>query len=323
MTATTMTHMPLWVQALLGGRERAPSLDYYALVLRLGLGAVFIIGGMSKLNLLLDPAREAYILELYMGPKGYINTFFADYLFTGALGEVLTPWRFLTLLSTWEFLSGLALVAGWLVRPIALIYAFLLWTFVIALPVVTTPDVAVAVKTYQAPALLVQIRDVGLSGMMIVLFNLGAGARSVDRWIAGDTVNTPGAARWNHLGLLLRLSVAAPFIVGGFFAGLPNIQSFATVSWLLVGIGVLIAAGIQVRVLGMAAAAVMLWYMATKISMDASILANLNSFKREIAFVAAGLVLAHAGGGRLFAVPGLWRGHQTGDERPHGGTAST
>ena len=46
----------------------------------------------------------------------------------------------------------------------------------------------------------------------------------------------------------------------------------------------------------------MLVFMAGKVGFDASVLANLNSFKRELAFLAAGGVLAYAGGGRLFAV---------------------
>lgn len=283
------------------GRSAAPA--HWTAALRLGLGAVFVIGGLSKLNLLLDPAREGAILALYMGPHGYINAFFAEYLFAGPLGDVLTPWRFLTALSTWELLSGLALWAGFLVRPIAFAYGFLLWTFVIALPVVTTPGIAVTEETYQAPAILVQIRDIGLAGMMWVLFNLGAGIRSVDARFGAPV----RSVNWDHLGLLLRLSVAAPLIVGGLFAGMNSIQSFATAPWLLTGLGIFLAAGIRVRELGLVVAGVMIWYALSKISLDQSPLANLNGFKREIAFFFAGLVLAHAGGGSLFTAGSLLR----------------
>ena len=307
MTATTPESLNKLASLGAFWRNRAQDLAAYALLLRLGLGAVFVIGGLSKLNLLLDPEREGYIVSLYMGPKGYINTFFADYLFTGVLGELLTPWRFLTALSSWELVSGLALMAGFLVRPIAFIYAFLLWTFVIALPVVTTPDVAVGVKTYEAPAIFVQIRDIALSGMMLVLFNLGSGARSVDGLVFGGRNGAEPKVSWEHFGLLLRLSIAAPLIVGGFFAGMHSIQSFATASWLLAGTGILIAAGVRVRELGLVVAAIMLWYAASKYSFDKSLLANLNGFKREFAFFAGGLVLAHAGGGRLYTVASTWR----------------
>lgn len=88
-------------------------------------------------------------------------------------------------LSTFELLSGVALVAGFLVRPLALFYGFLLWSFVIALPTHTVPGVGIETKTYMAPAILVQIRDITLSGLMFVLYNLGAGARSLDGCLRG------------------------------------------------------------------------------------------------------------------------------------------
>ena len=54
-------------------------LQLAALLLRTGLGAVFFIGGTSKLSQLLDADREAAILASYWGPSGYVNQFFVDY----------------------------------------------------------------------------------------------------------------------------------------------------------------------------------------------------------------------------------------------------
>lgn len=275
--------------------------DLTALALRVGLGAVFVIGGWSKLGQLIDPARQAGLVGNYMGPHGYINEFFAQYLFTGPLGELLTPWGFLTVLSTFELLSGLALLAGLLVRPLALIYGFLLWTFVMALPVVTAPGVEVTVETFTAPAMLVQIRDIALSGMMFVLFNLGSGALSVDARLFGSAALETKAA-WENLGLLLRLSIAAPLVVGGLFGGLGPLPTFATPRWILFPLGVLLGLGVGVRVLGAVVAAVMLWYIWAKTSVDKSLIANLNGFKRELAFLSAGGVLAYAGGGPKYTL---------------------
>ena len=140
-----------------------------ATLLRIGLGLVFIVGGYNKLSQLMDPERMAAILGSYTGGKGYINEFFLDFLFSGS---VLTPWGFLTTLSAFELFSGLALVAGLLVRPLALIYAFLLWTFVFSLPVVTTPGVETTVSTYTSPAMFVQMRDIALSGFMLSLIHI-------------------------------------------------------------------------------------------------------------------------------------------------------
>lgn len=251
-----------------------------ASILRVGLGLVFIIGGYNKLSQLLDPDRTAAILSSYTGGKGYINEFFLDFLFTGS---VITPWGFLTTLSGFELLSGLALVAGLMVRPFALIYAFLLWTFVFSLPVVTTPGVETTVSTYTSPAMFVQIRDIALSGFMFVLLALGSGRLSTDSKILKNGLNSDNAD-WQKLGLLLRLSLAAPLIIGGLFGGYPQIATFATYQPLLFILGVLLVLGLRTRETAAAVAAVMLWFMFTKFSADKTLIANLNGFKREFAF---------------------------------------
>ena len=277
-----------------------------ALALRLGFGTVFIIGGWFKLSRLLDPARQDAIVSLYLSPKGYINEFFQVYLFQGPLGAVFTPWNFLTLLSTFELLSGIALVAGFLVRPLALLYGFLLWTFIIALPVTVTPGVSPEATTYLSPALLVQVRDVTLSGLAFVLYCLGSGAYSVDRRLFGrDSVEDK--ADWQALGLLTRLSLALPLIVGGMFAGLDNIPTFATWWPVLMVLGLLLALGVGVRSAGVGVVAVMIWFAATKVSFDASLVVILNGFKREVAFFAAGVVLALYGAGSRYTVEDVFR----------------
>jgi|OM-RGC.v1.029007504 hypothetical protein len=43
------------------------------------------------------------------------------------------------MLSVFELVSGLLLIVGLVVRPLSLAYAFLLWSFVVALPVMTAP----------------------------------------------------------------------------------------------------------------------------------------------------------------------------------------
>ena len=275
--------------------------DAIALWLRVGLGLVFVIGGWNKLSQLLDPSRTDAIVTTYMSAHGYINNFFAQYLFTGTFGDWLTPWVFLTSLSAFELASGIALATGLLVRPLALAWGLLLWTFVMALPVITAPGVGVSVDTYTAPAMLVQIRDIGLSGLMFTLFNLGSGAGSLDGKLFGTSAKAT-SVEWESLGLLARLSVALPLIVGGLFAGLDHIQSFATSPWLILSLGVLLAIGTGVRLAGALVVVVMLWFMSTKLNLDATLVANLNSFKREFAILAGGIALAYAGGGHKFTL---------------------
>lgn len=279
-----------------------------ALLLRVGIGLVFVIGGAWKLSRLLHPEHQADILVKYWSPSGYVNAFSDAYLFHNELlAGLLTPWIFLTTLSAIELVSGLMLVAGLLVRPLALLWALVVWTFIIALPVVTAPGIPVTVVTHESPALLVQIRDVGLSGMAFVLFAIGAGAHSLDHRLMGATA-TRARVNWDSLGLLLRLAVAAPFIVGGLFAGYDSIPTFKSPWWLLLPIGLLLAGGVGVRVAAGGVVLVMFWVVLSALGPDRSVLDFFNAFKREIAYLAAGILLLAAGGGQLFRVTRLWRG---------------
>ena len=274
-----------------------------ALILRVGLGAVFLIGGMSKLSLLLGSATHDGMVANYMGTAGYINTVFQSFLFPSGENSLLSPSFFLTALSTFELVSGIMLIIGFMVRPLALFYAFLLWSFVVSLPVHTVPGVEVSVKTYTSPALFVQIRDVALSGMMFTLFNLGSGLLSVDKRYFAERKDI----NWDNLGLLLRFSLGMAFIIAGFFGNYDKIATFATYTPLLslIGIALIFGNNTVVRGAGAAVVAVMLWYMAQKISLDKSVIANVNGIKREFALAACGGTLLMLGGGALFTLPNL------------------
>lgn len=268
-----------------------------ASILRIGLGLVFCIGGYNKLSQLLDPERTLAIVGSYTGGKGYINEFFMTYLFSE--GSMLTPWGFLTALSTFELLSGVALLIGLMVRPLALIYAFLLWTFVFSLPVVTTPGVETTVSTYTSPAMFVQMRDIALSGFMFVLLIVGSGNLSADRLILTNGVNSENAD-WDKLGLLLRLSLAAPLVIGGLFGNFAQIATFATYQPVLLILGVLLVLGVRTREVALVVAAVMVWFMFNKLNIEKSLIANLNGFKREFAFIAASVVIVLRGSGNSY-----------------------
>lgn len=272
-----------------------------AMIIRLGIASVFIIGGWNKLSKLIDSDRQQALVDSYMGPSGYVNTFFTDYLFTA--GSWFNPWFFLTSLSAFELLSGIMLLVGFMVRPLALFYAFLLWTFVFSLPVVTTPGIEITQKTYLAPALFVQIRDVALSGIMFMLYNLGSGKFSLDQKLFGNGA-VKSYVNWENLGLLLRLSLASFLLVAGFFHGMANIKTFDMPAILLIisGLAMIVEAR-AARVAGGILALMMVIYMFNKLNFDKSLIGNLNAIKREFAFVAAGAVLAVFGGGALYTVP--------------------
>jgi len=270
-----------------------------ALVLRLGLAVVFITGGLWKLSRLLHPDHAAGIVAMYNSSHGYINEFFQQYLFEGPAGVIFSQWGFLTALSGFELAAGLALAAGLLVRPFALIYLFLLWTFVMALPVHTVPGVVAGAETFEAPAMLVQIRDIALSGLMATLFVLGAGRWSIDEHLFGSRA-TASELRWDTLGLLTRLALAAPLVVGGMFAVTGAVPTFATPPLILFIVGVMLVVGVGVRAAGAAVALIMLWKIGVAFDLGASLLDNVNAAKREFALLAGGLVLAVLGGGNRF-----------------------
>jgi len=271
-----------------------------ALALRVGLGLVFIAGGIAKLERLLTPMKAKGIVDQYVGPLGYINQTFLDWLFASPLGMVLTPWNFLTVLSAFELISGVMLMVGLMVRPLSALWALLLWSFVVSLPVVTTPGVALTAKTYQSPAEFIQIRDIALSGFFFVLYNLGSGARSMDagRYLMPETLGRD----WGPMGLLLRVSLGSVFLVGGFFAGYDNIITFGAPGWLLAIVGLGLIAGVGERWFATAACAVLLWFMLTKLLAAPGVIVFFNGVKREFALLAAAGAIAFVGGGSLFTL---------------------
>ncbi|PCI24246.1 hypothetical protein COB57_05335 [Candidatus Peregrinibacteria bacterium] len=272
---------------------------FLAMILRIGLGSVFVAGGTSKLSQLLNPDLQQGMVDSYMGSAGYVNAFFTEFIFSS---NIIEPWHFLTMLSTFEFLAGIALIIGFAVLPLSLIFGFLFWTFVVSLPVVTTPGVVLeaGMKTYLSPALLVLIRDIALSGMCFVLYNLGAGNMSVDKKIGWkwkqENIN------WDNLGLLLRLSLGIVFIVGGMFAGFDHIATFGFSSYILLPLGIWLISGIKSKQAGYALMILILWYIFTKLNLDKSIIANFNGIKREMAILAGAYVLSQQGGGKSFVI---------------------
>lgn len=271
-----------------------------ALALRVGLGLVFIIGGTAKLERLLTPSKADAIVTEYLSPLGYINQTFNDWLFAGPLGSVLTPWSFLTTLSAFELIAGIMLVVGLMVRPLSVAWALLLWTFVISLPVVTTPGVKPPAPTHMSPAELVQARDIALSGLFFVLYNLGSGTWSLD----ASRFGLPRALGrdWSTLGLLARLSMGLVFVIGGFFAGFSKIVTFGMPGWLLVIIGLGLVSGTLTRIAAAVAAAVLVWFLIGKIGGATSVIGYFNSVKREFALLAASGCLVAVGGGTQFAI---------------------
>ncbi|WP_120499261.1 DoxX family membrane protein [Roseovarius sp. EL26] len=289
------------------GQLTEQNINHIALILRFGIGSVFVIGGWWKLSRAIDPTRADALVSKYLAPNGYINGFFQEYLFTN---DLLTPWAFMTALSTFELFAGLALLLGIFVRPLSIIFGLLMWSFVAALPVVTTPDLIPTDSTFLTPALIVQIRDVGLSGFCFALAIVGSGAYSLDARLLGRG-RALGLVEWATLGLLVRISIAVVFLTGGFFFGLDHVKSWTGIPLLSIGIGITMLSGHGVRVAAVAALVVLLFYCVGKLDAAKPLWDNLNAIKREFAFCAAASLLLCFSGGQAFQVGYLIRHPKT------------
>jgi uncharacterized membrane protein YphA (DoxX/SURF4 family) len=137
--------------------------------------------------------------------------------------------------------------------------------------------------------------------MFFMLFIIGAGSYSVDRRWIGDEA-TRSSLNWDQGGLLVRLSVAFPLLVGGAFHGEASIQTFGMPSWMLLLIAIPLILNVGARWAGVATVLVIAWFIASSFDASRSLIANMNAAKREYAFLAASVVLGFCGGGRLFSI---------------------
>lgn len=79
--------MPLKIMRDVPTELKSTSVDKIALILRTGLGTVFVTGGWWKLSRAINTETSAALVDKYMAPNGYINGFFEQFLFTGAMGS--------------------------------------------------------------------------------------------------------------------------------------------------------------------------------------------------------------------------------------------
>lgn len=113
---------------------------------------------------------------------------------------------------------------------------------------------------------------------------------------------------WDVAALLLRLSLALVFIVGGLFVGMPNIKSFVPSGIVMTAIGLALLWGGSVgRYAAMAAGVTILFYVFSQVGYNKGLVGSLNAVKREIALFAVAIVLAVRDSGNLWTASDLLR----------------
>jgi hypothetical protein len=123
----------------------------------------------------------------------------------------------------------------------------------------------------------------------------------VDERLFGASA-TRDPLHWNPLGLLLRLSIALPLLVGGAFAGYGQIQTFKAPGLLLLVLALPLLLNAGVRPAAVGVMLLMPWFSVQQFELDRGLIANMNAFKRELAILAGALVLAAVGGRRSFSI---------------------
>jgi len=250
---------------------------YTPFLVRIGLGAVFVIGGAK----LVFTGDWTALAAMYVDPaKGFISPFFAERITSFGIGIG----TFLRWMGSVEILLGLSLIAGFLTSLSAVLMGLLLWTFPVASPVI--------------PGEIRLSRDLALMGCCFGLAQMGGGKGSLDALfgIAPSFLEKQKDA----ISLTFRLSLAFTFITSSLFAGGPfdNVLNTFLPRPVLFLLGLLLAGGLFVR--GVAGVTI-LWLAVVIVNalVAKGLLLGLDSIKRELGFIAVAGALLVLGGGRF------------------------
>jgi uncharacterized membrane protein YphA (DoxX/SURF4 family) len=256
--------------------RRRPSGDAAALILRVCVGIVFVIGGVK----LVLPSDAQALAASYVDPStGWISPYFAE-LITVRLGIEMS--RFLFVQGAIEIVLGLAMILGLMTPGVAIVMGMMYWAFAVANPVVGEIRLS---------------RDVALMGICFAIALAGAGRWSLDGRLRGSQSNID--ERKDFVVLVIRLSLAFTLLTSAIFAGGPfNNHLNSTLPRLLVLLlGLLLVFGIYSRWVAGLLAMWMLYLVATNL-VAKGLLPGLDSVKREIGFLGATLAIFLLGADR-------------------------
>jgi uncharacterized membrane protein YphA (DoxX/SURF4 family) len=246
--------------------------------LRIALGTVFVIGGLKLVqpSAFGIPGHDALALKFLDQQTGYISTLIAARI-TELLG--LRIGTFLLVQGWVEIALGVLLILGVYTRMVAMNMGLMFWAFTVASPVVGQLRLS---------------RDLGLMGLCFAIALTGAGAWSLDGlW---SRHRHKFAESRDAALVLIRLSLAYPLIVSSLFTGgaFDNVLNSTLPVWLVLLVGLLLAAGVLPRGLMLLVALWMLVLLPATLAAKGT-LQGLDAVKREIGFLAASLAYTVAG----------------------------
>lgn len=254
--------------------------DYLVAILRIALGAVFVIGGI-KLAFL---GETAALAASYIDPaKGWIAPVFEEKI-THTLG--LSVGVFLRSQGGLEIILGAMLILGLGTRVVAIIIGLMFWSFTVANPV------AGAIRLS---------RDLALMGLCCVVALSGAGAWSLDRTLWQRPFSFP--AQRDRVLLLVRLSLAYTLLASAVFAhGVFANPLNSTLPVVMVFLaGLLLAVGVRPHWI-MALLVVWMFYILSAQMLAKGVYFGLDAAKRELGLLAAALMYTMLGPDRW-----IWR----------------
>ncbi|MBI4382365.1 MAG: zf-HC2 domain-containing protein [candidate division NC10 bacterium] len=257
---------------------RGLRLEALVTMLRVALGAIFVIGGLKLVHPAAFgiPGQEALALKFLDPEMGYISPFIAAKII-GTLGVRIST--FLLIQGWVEIVLGVLLVGGVGTRMVAMNMGLMFWAFTVASPLVGQLRLS---------------RDLALMGLSFAIAVTGADTWSLEGHWRGR--RSQFADRRDVVLVLIRFSLAYPLIVSALFTGgaFDNPLNGTLPRGLILLVGLLLAAGVLPRGVMLLVALWMLFLLPATLATK-GIFQGLDVVKREIGLFAASLAYLVAG----------------------------
>ena len=258
--------------------------DIQKLVLRLVLGFVFFISGYK----IAFPSDPAALAASYADPsKGWISPYFVDWITNTLQLDVAT---YLMYQGYLEMLMGVALIFGLMSTLTAIGMGVLYWAFTVANPVAGEIRLS---------------RDIALTFITFGLAYYGPGRYSLDYGIK----SLYRTGKEEVLLFALRFGVGFTFVFSALFAGgvMANPLNSTIPTVIVFVLGVLLMANIKIKYVAGASILFLVFAIGDTMLAKESVFKAFDGTKRELAFLAAMLIVWAVKAKDDILTPTFWR----------------